>query len=125
MTAATKGLGSRIRDARLRVGMTQAQLARAVGTSERNIFRWEHEKNSPRLKYLSAIAVATGEKLDHFVSTGADRDGTGGESDDDEEADPVVALADAFAAAIQTYVDSNEPAAHFAASTAGSSSHGG
>jgi transcriptional regulator with XRE-family HTH domain len=124
MPTTANALGARLRAARLRGGMTQAQLARAVGTSERNIFRWEHGKNSPRLKYLSAIAAATGETVDHFLSADGDGDGTGG-GDDDGEADPVGTLADALAAAIQTFMDSNEPAAHLPASTAGSSTHGG
>ena len=59
--------GERIRQARFDCGMTQAQLARAAGTRERNIVRWEREQNQPRLENVLAIAEATGKPLDFFV----------------------------------------------------------
>lgn len=73
--------GNRIREARLTAGLTQASLARAVDTSERNIVRWENDQNAPRLKHLSAIAQATGRDLSFFVAD---------EDVDDEEADPML-----------------------------------
>lgn len=67
-------LGARIRAARLQAGMTQAALARAIGTTERNIVRWETSKNQPRTQSLVAIARATGVDLEELLP-----------SDDDEE----------------------------------------
>lgn len=71
--------GPRIRDARLSAGMTQAELARAIRTSERNIVRWEAGQNQPRIASINAIAKATGHEIDFFL-TGSS------EADEDEEA---------------------------------------
>lgn len=70
-------LGARIRQARLRAGLTQAELARATKTSERNIVRWETSANAPRMESVAAIARATGHTLDDFLG-----------DEDDEEAAP-------------------------------------
>jgi transcriptional regulator with XRE-family HTH domain len=59
--------GHRIREARLAAGLTQASLARAADTSERNIVRWENDQNAPRIKHLAAIARATGKDIAFFV----------------------------------------------------------
>lgn len=59
--------GKRIRQARLSSGLTQGGLARAVDTSERNIVRWENDKNTPRLKHIAAIAQATGKDITFFI----------------------------------------------------------
>jgi transcriptional regulator with XRE-family HTH domain len=70
--------GTRIREARLTAGMTQAQLARVIQTTEKNISRWESNDNEPRVSSISAIAQATGRDLDFFL--------IGSEEADDEEA---------------------------------------
>lgn len=54
--------------------MTQAQLARAAGTRERNIIRWENGQNQPRLENVLAIAQATSKPLDYFLVDGEVRD---------------------------------------------------
>lgn len=59
--------GGRIREARLSAGLTQAQLARRIGSTETNISRWEGDDNEPRVASLSAIATATGRDLDFFL----------------------------------------------------------
>lgn len=71
--------GSRIRDARLKAGLTQTDLAHAIRTSERNIARWESGQNQPRISSVDAIARATGHDIDFFL-TGSD------ESEDEEDA---------------------------------------
>jgi transcriptional regulator with XRE-family HTH domain len=71
--------GSRIREARLVAGMTQAQLSRAISTSEKNIARWETSQNQPRISSVAAIAKATGHDIDFFL-TGTE------DADEDEEA---------------------------------------
>jgi transcriptional regulator with XRE-family HTH domain len=83
--AATQAVsGNRIRQARLSVGLTQAALARAVNTGERNIVRWENDQNAPRLKHLAAIAQATGKDIAFFIEAA--------EGDDDEEVDPLLRI---------------------------------
>lgn len=67
--------GKKLREARHGAGMTQSQLARAVGTSERNIVRWENDQNAPRAEHVSAIAQATGTTVETLMeSTGDDDD---------------------------------------------------
>ena len=70
--------GPRIREARLSAGMSQAQLARAIETTERNIIRWENSQNQPRVSSIAAIAGATGRDIDFFLTASA-------EDEDDEE----------------------------------------
>lgn len=71
--------GSRIREARLAAGLTQAQLARAIETTERNVIRWENDQNEPRVASVAAIARATGHDIDFFLAGSS-------EAEDDEEA---------------------------------------
>jgi transcriptional regulator with XRE-family HTH domain len=82
MVALARIDGSRIKRARLGAGMTQTQLARAINTSERNIARWENGPNQPRVSSVAAIAAATGQSIDYFLTPNGDET-----SDDDEEAD--------------------------------------
>lgn len=79
MTTSTKFSGSRIRQARHDAGMTQAALATAAGTRERNIIRWENDQHDPRLEHVMAIARATGKDLSFFLAE---------LTDDDEEPQP-------------------------------------
>jgi transcriptional regulator with XRE-family HTH domain len=80
--------GSKIRQARLRAGMTQAQLARSIRTTERNVVRWENSQNQPRVSSLHAIAEATGHTVDYFLSAAGD--------EDDEESDPAAMTIDDY-----------------------------
>lgn len=87
MTASTKFSGKRIRQARHDAKMTQAALARAAGTRERNIIRWENDQHDPRLENVMAIARATGKDISFFVAEP--------DSEDDSEAARAMTL-DAF-----------------------------
>jgi transcriptional regulator with XRE-family HTH domain len=71
--------GNRIQQARLEAGMSQAQLAREIQTTEKNISRWELGQNQPRVSSIVAIATATGHDIAFFLTGSA-------EADDDEEA---------------------------------------
>lgn len=73
----------KLREARHKAGMTQAELARRVGTSERNIVRWETGKNTPRLEHVAGIADATGRNIDFFVG---DSSADAADEDDEEAA---------------------------------------
>lgn len=88
--------GHRIKEARLEKEMSQAQLARAINTTEKNISRWEGGQNQPRVASIVAIATATGQDLDFFLTGSA-------EAEDDEEAAMMVAdlLAEAKKAAVE------------------------
>src|SRR5690242_10563192 len=72
--------GSKIREARKAAGnMSRAKLAQETRTSERNIARWEDGQNQPRISSVAAIAKATGQEIDFFL-TGSS------EADDEDEA---------------------------------------
>ncbi len=68
MTTTQKFAGSKIRAARHAAGMTQAALARAINTRERNIIRWENDQHAPRFANVAAIAEATGRPLEFFLA---------------------------------------------------------
>lgn len=44
----------RIKELRLELGLTQAEVAKAIGTSQRNIGRWENGENAPAAIYIKA-----------------------------------------------------------------------
>lgn len=55
-------------DARLKRGVTQAELARRVGTTQSAIARFESGVGNPTLDFLSKISTAVGAKLEVRVS---------------------------------------------------------
>lgn len=62
--------GDQVRDLRLRAGLTQAELARRVGTTQSAIARWERGAVSPSLRTAHRLAAACGHDL-AFVTEGA------------------------------------------------------
>lgn len=87
----------RIYAARKRAGLTQDQLAAAVGTSRRHVLRWEKGKVSPTRRFQERLAQVLGEPPEYFAN-GADAD-----SDDDEE-DPLPSLDEFLRAHIERMV---------------------
>lgn len=79
--------GTKIREARHSAGLTQAALANAAGTRERNIIRWENNQHAPRFEHVAAIARATGKDIAFFLE---------GESDDEEESDQAAMMRAAY-----------------------------
>lgn len=69
----TKTLGNRIRDARIKAGLTQAQLAAKVGlTTIQTIGGYEAGRQLPPLSRLASIAQVTGLPIEFFVSDSKD-----------------------------------------------------
>jgi transcriptional regulator with XRE-family HTH domain len=69
-------LGALIRDARRHAGLTQAQLAEALGTTQSVISRWERGHDVPRADTLVTILRACGYEADVVLrprDTGVDR----------------------------------------------------
>lgn len=66
-------LGERIRSARERLGMTQAELGEAVGAARETVGNWELGTTSPRNK-LGKLREVLGENLDGSVGA-PDQDG--------------------------------------------------
>lgn len=52
-------IGEKIREARLKAGLSQAQLAKLIGTKQGNIARYEANGQSPTINKLLEIAEAT------------------------------------------------------------------
>lgn len=78
-------IGKRIRWARKRAGLSQENLALAVGTSRRHVIRWENDSHAPGPVYRERIAEATGQEAEMF-------------SDGDEEEEDADLAADLYAA---------------------------
>jgi transcriptional regulator with XRE-family HTH domain len=75
------GLGERIRDARRAIGLTQAQLAAAVGVTRSAVAQWETGRAGQVGANLARVAAALGVSAEHLLSGGAGAAGPrGGES---------------------------------------------
>lgn len=51
-----KNVGDRIREARTKLGLTQAQLARQVGVSSQTVWSWEAGRVRPKHEHLEELA---------------------------------------------------------------------
>ena len=58
---------SPIAAARLAKGLTQAQLAEAVGTTQGQIARWETGARNPKVPALAKIAQALGVTIEQLI----------------------------------------------------------
>lgn len=70
-------LGERIAQARLQAGLTQAQLAEKLGTSQRVVTYWEREAVGLRADQLAQLAEALGVSADYFLGRDAKKRGSG------------------------------------------------
>jgi len=52
-----------VRSARLAAGLSQAELAERLGTTQSAVSRWERGHDEPRLNSLNAIMSACGQRL--------------------------------------------------------------
>lgn len=57
----------KIRDRRQDAGLTQQQLADAVGVTQKQVSAWESGKNEPGIKVLKAMAHALGCTVDDLI----------------------------------------------------------
>jgi transcriptional regulator with XRE-family HTH domain len=67
-TAASEMVGARIRAARLAQGMTQADLAKAVGVSRSAVAQWETERSGQVRANLTRIASVLHVSVQHLIS---------------------------------------------------------
>lgn len=70
---AASALGRLIRDARARAGLTQAELADHVHTTQSAVSRWESGRDEPRLSTVRAVLSACGSVGSLVVDDGIDR----------------------------------------------------
>jgi|Deesub1362A_J573_1020465.scaffolds.fasta_scaffold00385_3 HTH-type transcriptional regulator/antitoxin HipB len=60
-------LSQKLKEARLRVGLSQEEVARRVGCSVRTYARWERGETMPQTRYLQALARVLGVTVDDLV----------------------------------------------------------
>jgi transcriptional regulator with XRE-family HTH domain len=77
------GIGDRLREERVRAGISQRELARRLGLSPSLISQLESGQSKPSVGTLYAIVTELGVSLDHVIRGGepADGDGAGPASD--------------------------------------------
>lgn len=56
-------IADRIRNARAKRGLTQAQLAKRLGLTPQAISEWEHDGNKPRRELVEKVAAELGLKV--------------------------------------------------------------
>lgn len=60
-------MGEKLKAARQRAGMTQMQLAQAIGCYQKDVVRWELGKVEPGVLTVKKMAQALGCKMDDLV----------------------------------------------------------
>lgn len=63
MLIVMKTMGDRIREERLRLGLNPTELARKIGTSRQNIYRWQDGSGNPSEANLQALAGVFGRSV--------------------------------------------------------------
>lgn len=71
------GIGANIQTTRQAVGLTQEQLAEAVGVSRQTVAKWESGDTSPDLGHAAALAEALGCTVDALVNFDSSTTGLG------------------------------------------------
>ena len=62
-----KEIGERVRQARMRKGMTQAQLAKKMNVDQSCVSLWESEKTNPAKKLHKKLAKVLGCTVDELL----------------------------------------------------------
>jgi transcriptional regulator with XRE-family HTH domain len=68
----TRVTGDLIKEARLRAGLTQAELGTRLGKAQSVIARWERDDVSPSLEVVRNVVLACGLELTFFMSKSDD-----------------------------------------------------
>jgi transcriptional regulator with XRE-family HTH domain len=65
-----KGIGQMIRDARIKKGMTQADLADNIGVSQGAVGQWEQGMTIPRPKHIIRISTLLDIPVEELLKAG-------------------------------------------------------
>ena len=60
------GLGEKIKELRLEKGLSQMQLGKLIGVSQKAIDYWERSVNEPKASYIIALVNIFGISFDEF-----------------------------------------------------------
>lgn len=63
-------IGERIKQARVKAGLTQVDLAAAIGMDPSSVSHWERDVSSPQSESLAAVARALGVTVDSLCADG-------------------------------------------------------
>jgi transcriptional regulator with XRE-family HTH domain len=63
----------RLKELRLKLGKTQAEIAKSLGTTQQTYARWEAGKVAPPIAALRDLSIILGSSVDYIVGQGADR----------------------------------------------------
>ena len=61
-------LGERIKELRIEKGLSQMQLAKSIGVSQKAIDYWERNVNEPKASYIIALVKSFEISFDEFFS---------------------------------------------------------
>ncbi|WP_304458972.1 helix-turn-helix domain-containing protein [Alicyclobacillus sendaiensis] len=78
-------LGQRIRQTRIRRGLTQSQIAMALGVTEANISNYERDKSIPPSERLQKLAEVLGVSVDYLLGRTNDPHGYSQDAGEDEQ----------------------------------------
>ena len=59
-------IGERIKDLRLERGLSQMQLSKLIGVSQKAVDYWERSVNEPKASYIIALVKVYGISFDEF-----------------------------------------------------------
>ena len=61
-------IGERIKELRIEQGLSQMQLGKAIGVSQKAIDYWERSVNEPKASYVMALVCFFGISFDEFFA---------------------------------------------------------
>ena len=61
-------IGERIKDLRLEKGLSQLQLGKLIGVSQKAVDYWERSVNEPKSSYIMALVNVFGISFDEFLN---------------------------------------------------------
>lgn len=61
-------IGDKIKELRLEHGLSQMQLAKGIGVSQKAVDYWERNVNEPKASYVMALVKAFGVSFDEFFA---------------------------------------------------------
>ena len=105
-------IGERLREERVRSGISQRELARRLGLSPSLISQLESGQSKPSVATLYAIVTELGVSLDHVIRGPGEADTDGSNVVAEPDASPVVRPADRVAIDLDSGVRWEELAAH-------------